>query len=260
MTTLRRSRKCCYCGLKFIENKSDSHKQWRNRLFCSKSCSNKDKRMVVDIFVRLEKFQIKSDGCWEWRGTKDAGGYGRLSNREGRRGSPEKAHRVSFEKAFGAFDKNLHVLHRCDNPECTNPDHLFLGTHQDNMKDMVSKNRQQRVSRYGADNHVALFTVKQIERIRSLYASGEYTYIMLAAKFSACRDTIRKIVNNKTYFDKNYIYSRVGNKKKRPSRKLKIKIEDILKMRRAGLSSRKIAKILGCSKTTILNREIENAQ
>lgn len=78
--------------------------------------------------------------CWEWRGVKRkaAGGYGIM--RFGR-ANVFHAHRFSYERYVGPIPNGLFVLHRCDNPECANPKHLFVGTSKDNTRDMLEKGR-----------------------------------------------------------------------------------------------------------------------
>ena len=78
----------------------------------------------------------KTEGCWEWRGTKNSKGYGQFRFN----GRVHRAHRLAYEIYVGPLDQ-LHVCHHCDNPSCVNPEHLFLGTHQDNMDDMSRKFR-----------------------------------------------------------------------------------------------------------------------
>jgi hypothetical protein len=75
--------------------------------------------------------------CWEWLRYTNVDGYGRLRWNEKYIG----AHRVAWEKANGPIPGGMHVLHRCDNPPCVNPSHLFLGTNKDNMDDRDSKGR-----------------------------------------------------------------------------------------------------------------------
>lgn len=91
-------------------------------------------------FERYMHFVEKPDKCnecWKWHGTTDIQGYGHLRV-DGRK---TLAHRYSYQLHLGDFDQSLYVLHKCDNPNCTNPMHLFLGTHMDNMVDMIKKNR-----------------------------------------------------------------------------------------------------------------------
>lgn len=95
-------------------------------------------RRTVPLHVRFWAKVSKSDGCWEWIGRKDGGGYGKVYD-EGKRDLC--AHRVAWALTYGPAPHDAQVLHRCDNPACVRPDHLFLGTNTDNMRDMVAKGR-----------------------------------------------------------------------------------------------------------------------
>lgn len=105
-------------------------------------------------------------GCIEWTGHLVTG-YGQYRYR----GRDTYAHRVAYERAFGPIPKGLLVLHRCDNPCCCNPDHLFLGTHADNMKDKTSKGRQATMP--GEKNPAAKLTPDDVITIRRLCNNGE---------------------------------------------------------------------------------------
>jgi hypothetical protein len=77
-------------------------------------------------------------GCWVWFSARTEKGYGILKRNKYPRA---RAHRVSYEKYVGTIPKDMRVLHKCDNPPCVNPKHLFLGTDRDNTQDMISKGR-----------------------------------------------------------------------------------------------------------------------
>lgn len=79
----------------------------------------------------------KTDGCWLWRCARSNYGYGRFAF-EGKNGH---AHRVAWLLVKGTIPPGMYVLHKCDNPPCCNPDHLFLGTHLDNIADRCAKGR-----------------------------------------------------------------------------------------------------------------------
>lgn len=104
-----------------------------------------------------------STGCWNWIGAVSKG-YGRMRVF----GRSYKAYRFSYERANGPIPKGLHVLHKCNNGLCVNPDHLRLGTHYDNMQD--KKLTYRNPSGEHAAN--ARLNKQQVDKIRSLYASG----------------------------------------------------------------------------------------
>ena len=78
------------------------------------------------------------DKCWPWTGARNNREYGQICI-GGHQGRLLLAHRVSWELAHGSIPKGMCVLHRCDNPLCVNPCHLFLGTHRENMEDSVRR-------------------------------------------------------------------------------------------------------------------------
>ncbi len=97
-----------------------------------------------------EKFVIRNEqGCWGWSGCKPANpGYGQF--RHGM--NLERAHRASWKIHFGEIPKGMYVLHTCDNRTCSNPEHLFLGTQTDNMRDMIQKGNHPYVGKSGHEN------------------------------------------------------------------------------------------------------------
>jgi hypothetical protein len=96
-------------------------------------------RMTGTVEQRFWARVRKSDGCWEWTGACfKCGGYGQFTIEHGQQ---VRAHRHSWELHNGPIPKGLWVLHRCDNPKCVRPDHLFLGTCTDNARDMMAKGR-----------------------------------------------------------------------------------------------------------------------
>ena len=85
----------------------------------------------------LKRVKKQSSGCWEWNRYKDVNGYGQINWW----GELWVSHRWAYFITHGDFPRKLFVLHKCDNPGCCNPDHLFLGTQRDNIQDALSKGR-----------------------------------------------------------------------------------------------------------------------
>ncbi len=91
---------------------------------------------LVDVFFR--KTKKASGGCIEWCAGRDADGYGRLHFGK----SSLRCHRLSYYLFCGDISDGIKVMHKCDNPPCVNPVHLSIGTHEDNVKDMITKGRR----------------------------------------------------------------------------------------------------------------------
>lgn len=117
----------------------------------------------------------KSGECWLWTGAKTTQGYGAAVQSRGARVKP---HRLSWEIHFGEIPDGLHVLHKCDNPPCVNPSHLFLGTPKTNAEDRASKLRQKR----GNMDPNAKLTPELVLRLRDERSRGK-TYQQLADQF-----------------------------------------------------------------------------
>jgi hypothetical protein len=127
----------------------------------------------------LAKVREVASGCHEWQSTLHRQGYGKFW-RDGRQ---ELAHRVAYELFVGAIPVDTLVLHRCDNPRCVNPAHLFLGTHQDNTRDMLAKGRGVGRRKVSAE---------QLARIQRLLAFGR-PQSAIAAEVGISQPTISKI-------------------------------------------------------------------
>lgn len=128
----------------------------------------------------------KSGQCWIWTAATFSDGYGafQLSNPV----RTVRAHRFSFVVYKTEFESDLQVLHHCDNPLCVRPDHLFLGTVVDNMKDRDSKRRQT----HGTKQWQAKLNATSVREIRRLYADG-VSIAKLARKFKMGETPIRNV-------------------------------------------------------------------
>jgi hypothetical protein len=85
--------------------------------------------------------QKEADSCWNWKAAVDRGGYGKFKTRLSGKKWDRISSRVAWFLTYGKIERGLCVLHRCDNPRCCNPAHMFLGTNKDNFDDMMSKGR-----------------------------------------------------------------------------------------------------------------------
>lgn len=134
------------------------------QIFSDRRRPKSPNQILEDFWSRVEKGERGND-CWKWMGNKTKKrNYGLFRQ--------TYAHRFSWVLHFGEIPEGLHVLHDCDNPPCTNPFHLFLGTNLDNILDMKSKGRQNK----GEKNGSCKITEKEVRNLRRLvsrYGSSE---------------------------------------------------------------------------------------
>ena len=144
----------------------------------------------------MDRFWSKVDktgDCWEWTGATVPFGYGMYKFK----GKSCHAHRVSYELQYGEFDETLMVLHKCDNPPCVKPNHLFLGTQKDNMQDRDRKGRNNQVK--GELQPMSKLKEHEVLEIRRKYIPLKYGIRRLALEYRVSHSTISNIIKNKSW-------------------------------------------------------------
>lgn len=148
-------------------------------------------RRTVDRFWK--KVKALPSGCWEWQSRKGSYGAFSIDNRK------FKSHRLAYFIYYITDPGDLCVLHRCDNPPCVNPLHLFLGTREDNIKDMIAKGRDRltipRGDQKGEKNAQVKLTAAAIQDIRSRCSKGKWgIQRILAKEYGVAHQTISEII------------------------------------------------------------------
>jgi len=138
---------------------------------------------------------IKQDnGCWLWSKSLHKDGYGHLSYQR----KYWLASRLAWTLTHGNIPERMCVCHKCDNPACINPDHLFLGTHAENMGDMKTKNRRKNINT-GEKNGRAKVKQDDVLKIRHLYKTRQANQVQLAKEFGISQSSISAIIRKKIW-------------------------------------------------------------
>ena len=145
--------------------------------------------------IRFWQYVVKSDECWKWTGAKHEFGYG-LLNRGGNR--HVRAHRLSYEIHKGPIPEGSIVCHSCDNPECCNPEHLWLGSLRDNAQDCSKKGRTRGGHVAGPRHPRAKLTDVDILAIRAAYIKGQTSLLDIATPYGVTLQTVWRIVHGRT--------------------------------------------------------------
>lgn len=139
--------------------------------------------------LKSKYVQISASGCWVWGAPKNnTNRYGSVQYQR----KKWKAHRLFYTFFKGEIPKGLYVCHSCDNPFCVNPEHLFLGTQADNMRDMRLKGRSDKVKKQGSANGRAKLTSANVIAIRS----SDISHNALARTYGVNPTTIASIRKN----------------------------------------------------------------
>lgn len=171
-----------------------------SRLATYKSCGcnahpNRPDRERFEEYFEIGDF----DDCWNWLGGTISGEYGQFGSSEG----SKYAHRVAYELYVGPVTDGLYVCHSCDNPSCVNPNHLFLGTQKDNIRDMDRKGRRVVGDMRGEKNGNSKLTEGDVREIKELWATGNYTIADLARMFLIGWTAISDIVKGQKWIHVN---------------------------------------------------------
>lgn len=185
-------RECARCGAQFRLRDRSQQKR-----FCSRSCwyAYNATPMADRFWQRVEQngLVVRPDlgACWTWKGTLSERGYGLLA-RPGHAAGHTGAHRFSWELHNGPIPEGMEICHRCDNPSCVRPDHLFVGSHADNMADAVEKRRMRNPGSPGSWNGNARLTDDLVRQIR--HRCTETTQRQVALEFGISQSMVGNIV------------------------------------------------------------------
>jgi len=177
-------------GRKFTTHQSNLLKLNQNRTIYCKPIPQLTPEQIERLFSNASK---KDTGCWEWTKCRDPYGYGVIRINS----SNFRAHRLSWVATHGHMAQEFCVLHKCDNPSCINPEHLFLGTHQDNARDCAQKMRQARPK--GESNGQSILTEKKVRLLREFYTELLPKQNSLAKIAGVAPSSISQVLNRKAW-------------------------------------------------------------
>lgn len=174
---------CEQCGSLFQRDKRNTYAYFAQQRFCSSGCVGQYKSAAADaarpsMEDAFYRWVDKGGDCWEWTGARDPQGYGVFCYAK----KTYKAHRIAVQLDGRSFRKGEYACHHCDNPGCVNPDHIYVGTPKDNMRDALERGRFP----HGSRCHMARLTEANVREIRR----GGKTDQQWAEQFGVSRPTV----------------------------------------------------------------------
>lgn len=185
-------------GKKFCSMKCRGHTGFRPG-GTYRMCTASREEKIARLRKSFEKNVIRQEFCWDWKGPINRGGYTVMTCNK--QNGAETGHRASWMLYKGDIPKFKHICHSCDNRRCTNPEHLWIGTHQENNADKISKGRGAKNSppiMKGSENPSAKLTTDQVMEIKKLILSG-VSCSSIGRKFLVSKQTILRIKNGKNW-------------------------------------------------------------
>lgn len=179
----RMSKECFECGTRYYRKPHDDYRHWFTSKFCSRDCRGAHDSGRLWSAVRIG---LGVDDCWIWTSGKTTHGYGTVRG--------QLAHRAAWMREHGPIPEGLGVLHRCDNPPCVRPDHLFLGTPKDNKADCVSKGRHA----WGENFGTSKLTNEKAAEVKTLLSQG-VGVCEVARRFGMSSTAISEIKAGRTW-------------------------------------------------------------
>lgn len=184
---------CAHCQTVFKKDGRLSATQWGSRLYCSQACSGLAATLAnaagrPSIRAKFESNFVRTDGCWEWKGTIDGYGYGVMDHNRKR----YRAHVLALEFDGRPVPEGMQGCHDCDNRKCVRPSHLYPGTPKDNYQDAVSRNRNTKGEKHG---HARL-TESDVKAMRM--TSG-LSFAEIGRRFGVSRPTAARVVKGTSW-------------------------------------------------------------
>ncbi len=160
--------------------------------------------MKIPLKDRLLKYRrVDENGCWIWIGEKNKCGYGRICIGRNEKGGllRKRTHRISYEIFKDEIPKGMLVCHKCDNPPCFNPDHLFIGTHLDNVRDCIKKGRSNTCFKNGVRNPAYKMNPDSVIKLRFDLKNSGLSTRKLAKLYGISQPLVSMIGNRKIWAD-----------------------------------------------------------